>query len=54
MIGSVLSVFFAALAVEMLRQVVIQKPVMLLIESTIYKAQFINSIRLSLDRYLAD
>jgi surface polysaccharide O-acyltransferase-like enzyme len=54
MIGSVLSVFFAALAVEMLRQVVIQKPVMLLIESTIYKAQFINCIRLSLDRYLTD
>jgi hypothetical protein len=42
MIGSVLCVFFAALAVEMLRQVAIQKPVMLLIESTIYKAKFVN------------
>jgi len=42
MIGSALCVFFAALAVELLRQVIIQKPIMLLLETTIYKAKFVN------------
>jgi surface polysaccharide O-acyltransferase-like enzyme len=50
MIGSVFCVFFAALAVEMLRQVIIQKPVMLLIESTIYKAEFVSYVKRHLSR----
>ncbi len=47
MIGSVLSVFFAALAIEMLRQEIIQKPVMLLVESTICRKEFVNYAKIT-------
>jgi len=42
MLASSFAVFLAALAVEMLRQVMIQRPLMLLIESTLYKSNLMN------------